>query len=797
MKNFSELISGFLLSKPKARKLPPKKVAKRLGVRKRDYAQFLEAWDATIAEFMTSEKRSARRDRAEESEAAEALPSRAGCFHGVIRKVGVNGATCSPTAGPVQTGAKPLPEAVLIAPADLKDAQAGDEVLVQLTSRRGPRGQRCGRVVEVVERATNTFVGTYDEFDGQGYVKIDGRNFADPIWVGDPGAKGARPGDKVVIEMLRFPTHARAGEAVLTQVLGEKGQPGVDVLTIIHEFGLPDAFTAEVFHAASEQAERFDENDLRGRRDLTGETIITIDPADARDFDDAISLAKNDAGNWQLGVHIADVAHFVPLGGELDREARRRGTSVYLPTRVIPMLPEVISNGLASLQQGRVRYTNSVFIEFTPEGVPLDVEFAKTAIKVTRRFAYEEVMPILRHPDHHAAKVTAGVRQLLANMHELAMTLRRRRLAAGALDLNLGEVKLDFDADGKVVGAHEAEHDESHQIIEEFMLAANIAVATKFNDLGTAFLRRVHAEPDSLKLQSFAKFVAALGFSVSDSGSASSGTSKPERSGKRRRDQRRSEPTPFDSPVILSREALQLLLKQVRGTPAEHAVNYAMLRSLRQAEYSGATVGHYALAVRDYCHFTSPIRRYPDLTVHRLFDELAAGATPRGPSEVELDILAQHCSDTERRAATAERELTKLKLLAFMAERIGEEMDAVITGVERFGLFCEGIQIPVSGFVHISVLADLDYFDFDQDSLSLVGRRTATRFRLGDRVRVKVVHVEPDRRELDFHIVSDVSERGARHRMKGEKSQTPSQRRRTGEQAAEKRRPEKRSRRRR
>ncbi|MFM9961073.1 MAG: ribonuclease R family protein [Planctomycetaceae bacterium] len=849
---FQNLITEYIHSRPNAKNLDPKRVAKRLSVRKRDFDEFLTAWRAIFQRGVASLEHDQRHPSKDvgESESSDALSEKPklkpGSLSGVIKKIGVRGAVFIATADAAghRAGTKPLE--VSIPTHDLKDAQVGDEVIVRLVG--WPReGERCyGKVVEVSQRATNSFVGTYDEFDGQGYVKIDGRNFEDPISVGDPGAKGAAPGDKVVIEMLRFPSHAQSGEAVLTRVLGAKGEPGVDLLSIVHEFNLPDEFPPEVLREASHQAEHFDETDLRGRLDLTNETILTIDPFDARDFDDAISLKRNEVGHWVLGVHIADVGHFVKRGSVLDREARRRGTSVYLPTRVLPMLPEVISNGLASLQQGRVRYTNSVFIEFTPDGIPVHTEFAKSAIKATQRFAYEEVMPLIkahsgerdgaqfvsgtalaaghspeivdlelpvasakplkttaedltspRSPDAKPP-VAPNIIQLLRDLHSLAMTLRRRRFTKGSLDLNLPEVKLDFDTDGRVIGAHEVEHDESHQLIEEFMLAANIAVATKLNDLEVGFLRRVHAEPDSVKLQAFAKFVATLGFNVG------------EQPPPQRRDNRKSKiknqksgPSPFDSPVILSKAALQKLLKDVAGTPAEHAVNYALLRSLRQAEYSGVSIGHYALAVSEYCHFTSPIRRYPDLTIHRLFDEFtrltpapseralsdeetrsalwhdaprresrreASRHNMHGSSDAELAILGTHCSDTERRAAQAERELTKIKLLAFMSTRIGDEFDAIITGVERFGLFCKGTQLPVDGFVHITTLTEQDYFDFDPASVSLIGRRKGNRLRLGDKVRVQVAFVNLDRRELDFRLVDD---RSPPRRPRGEQKAVP------------------------
>ena len=607
-----------------------------------------------------------------------------------------------------------------IAARDMGGAHRGDEVLVRLLARRKSGGQRCGRVEEILQRATHKFVGTYFERDRQGFVAIDGTAFPDPLPVGDPGAKGARPKDKVVVEMLQFPTASVPGEAVLTEVLGPRGAPGVDTLSIIHEFGLPEEFSDSHLQEARLAAENFDEQHLGNRRDLTKETIVTIDPVDARDFDDAISLRQARNGHWHLGVHIADVSHFVTPGSELDTEARARGNSVYLPDRVIPMLPELLSNGLASLQQGKLRFTKSVFIEYTAEGVPVHTEFCNSAIKVTRRFAYEEVLPIIQQPKKFEGTVPAKIRSLLIRMHELAMLLRKRRFNAGSLNLDLPEVKLDLDADGRVTGAHETVHDESHQIIEEFMLAANVAVVTKLADRGLPFLRRVHADPSERKLRAFAEFVDALGFRL-----------------KR----------------FQSRKDLQDLLDQVRGKPAEQAVNYALLRSLKQAEYSAVDLGHYALAVDDYCHFTSPIRRYPDLTVHRLINALLADKKrPPDSDETMVERMGKHCSFTERRAANAERELTRVKLLSFMSSRIGAKYEAVVTGVESFGMFCRGIEIPVEGMLHISALDPDEFFDYDRGAMTLTGRRRGKTYRLGDRVHVEVVRVDVNRRELDLRL---------------------------------------------
>jgi ribonuclease R len=699
------------INRPGYRPQRVKSLAKNLGVAKKGQPEFEQVLDDLR-----------QRGRLRISEGGRVQPAApANTVIGIVRKIASGAAFLVPH--------EPRPREVegdiFIEAHDLKDAQNGDEAAVKLLSRRRSGGGQCGIVTDVVERATNVFVGTYFEEDDAGWVEIDGRDFADPIYVGDAGAKGAANGDKVVIEMLRFPTHRNPGEAVLTKVLGPRGEVGVDTQMIIHEFGLPQQFSEAVLDDARLEAENFNEEDFDGREDLTGETILTIDPVDARDFDDAISLLHDERGHWLLGVHIADVSAFVRPGSALDDEAKLRGTSVYLPTQVIPMLPEVISNGLASLQERRVRYTKSVFIEYTPEGIPVSTRFANTVIKTARRFAYEEVMPIINGSEKHRGKVPAAIRKLLAEMYELAMILRRRRIARGYLELSMPEVDLDFDANHRVIGAHEEVHDESHQMIEEFMLAANIAVAKELSSRGIGFLRRVHGEPSPVKLKQLKDLVEALGLELE----------RPE-----------------------SRRDLQRLLKEVAGSPADRTISYGVLRSMKRAEYSALPQGHYALSEDDYCHFTSPIRRYPDLTVHRLFDVLLAGKrSGNNPSGDELLQLARHCSNTERRAADAERELTKLKLLTYFEDRIGEELEGVITGVDRYGFFVRGTVIPAEGLVHMTSLSQQDHFDYDRGSLSLTGRRSGKVYRLGDRVMVAVANVDVDRRQLDLRLVRWIS----------------------------------------
>ena len=638
------------------------------------------------------------------------------------------------------------------------DAASGDTVSVKI-SQRGRGGKMEGRIIDVVTRATNRFVGTYFEQGGMGMVQIDGKLFTQPIYVGDPGAKGVQPDDKVVIEMVRFPSHVHDGEGVLIEVLGNRGLPGVDTLSIIHEYSLPGPFAEDALEEARSQAEKFDESigtESSGlhRQDLTSETIITIDPVTARDFDDAISLTQtNDhlgnPGHWILGVHIADVSHFVQPKTALDREAKDRATSVYLPDRVIPMLPEIISNNLASLQPDRVRYAITARIEFTADGTPIGTEVFKSAIKSRRRFTYEEVDEYLlarglvtreakpsplpsettAKKPAKAAKAMEGVfgnlkpevDALLNRMFTLAMKLRERRFRRGALELNRPELEIDLDKDGRVTGAHLEINTESHQIIEEFMLAANEAVAEKLFDDELIFLRRVHGAPDPRKLKALTAFVGELGIKT-------------------------------DS--LESRFALQKLLKDIEGDPREHAINYATLRSMQRAVYSPEEEGHFALASDCYCHFTSPIRRYPDLTVHRLFDDLAQGKKPVQSLEALL-ILGDHCSDREQRATEAERELNKVKLLNYFADKIGTEMNGYITGVESFGLFVTGSDIPAEGFIPIAALTD-DYYRYDRAGHVIHGLRGGNSYRLGDAVRIAVAAVDVDRRQLDFRLVGRI-----------------------------------------
>jgi ribonuclease R len=690
--------------------LKPKALARKLGLSAKEYSQF--RW--TLRELTKQGRLIIGKNHTVRP------PPPHGTVTGIFRRTSAGFGFVRPHVIDGQAGAE-----ILIREENSLDAVTGDEVLVRITRKPSrPNLGPSGEILQVLERATRQFVGSYFERESQGFVRVDGTVFSHSIYVGDPGAKGAKPEDKVVFEMLRFPTVEDRGEGVITEVLGPRGQPGVDTLSIIRAFGLPDQFGDDVLEEAREAAEAFREDDLVGREDLTAEVVVTIDPADARDFDDAISLVQDSRSkHWLLGVHIADVSYFAPPGSVLDREARKRGTSVYLPQRVLPMFPEIISNSLASLQQGKVRYVKSVLMDFTPTGQKTEARFANAAIDVRRRFTYEQVSAILKDQQTHEQqpaslkKIDPEVLALLLRMRDLAMILRKRRLKRGALELNMPETELEYDEKGRVTGAHFRKHDVSHQIIEEFMLSANEAVAEHLAGLQIPFLRRVHPRPEPEKLKAFADFARSLGYKMESE---------------------------------LDRFALQRILEKSADKPDAYAVHYSLLRSLKQAVYSPEEEGHYALASDTYCHFTSPIRRYPDLTVHRLLGQwLRTGKA--GSDETELAALGEHCSKTERRAEMAERDLIKVKLLTYLSDQIGLEMEVVITGVADYGFFGQAEKLPVEGLVHVSTLND-DYYDYDEASHSLVGRRTRRRYRLGDKVKVRVVRVDLQRRQLDFRV---------------------------------------------
>lgn len=612
---------------------------------------------------------------------------------------------------------------LFVAPGDVGDTATGDEVLVKRIpgSKFKDKSSKEARIVKILKRSAGKFVGTYFEEHGRAWVRLDGIKFDQPLELGDPGAKRVVDGDKIAVEITRYPTSERRGTAVIVAVLGQHGTPGVETQMILHAFEYVTEFPEPVAEEARAQARMFEallaENKFTNRTDFRDDLIVTIDPATARDFDDAISLHQYENGHWRLRVHIADVSAFVEPGTILDDEAKRRGNSVYLPDLVIPMLPEVISNSLASLQAGEPRLAVTVEIHFDALGVVTGSEVHRSVINVRQRFAYEQAFTVMMTPPEAPVpgiEVTDEVRRLVERMHRLAMILRKRRFRRGALELNLPEIALSLNIDGTAKEAHLVSHDESHQVIEEFMLAANEAVARQLTQADIPFLRRAHPEPDQLKLRDLATFVEEVGYHLND---------------------------PQD------RFELQRLLRESAGSPEEHAIHYALLRSFKQATYTPEVIGHYALASKDYCHFTSPIRRYPDLVSHRQILDVIRGKKPFSDYD-ELFNIGESCTATEKKAEKAERELVKLKILLYLQHHVGEIFEAIITGVEDYGFYAQLVLWPIDGLVRLETLPSDGLWYYEEASRSMIAKRGGQRYRLGDRVRLRVVDADPERRDL-------------------------------------------------
>ena len=613
-----------------------------------------------------------------------------------------------------------MPDDVFVPPGATRGALEGD--LVEIKIRPSRKGGNEGQVVKVLERARRQFTGTFQLISGKPAVFLDGTPYEQPVSVGDVRGLPLENDDKVFVEMVEYPLDdGSGGEAVILERLGSSKNPAIDTLTIMRQYALPDEFPEAVLNDARKQADAFNDDVVpKDRKDLTQLLTITIDPFDARDFDDAISLQREE-GRWRLWVHIADVSHFVPTGSEIDEEAKKRATSVYLPDRVIPMIPEIISNHLASLQPERIRLVKTVEIEMLDDLTITHTEVHNAAIHSDMRLNYEQVDLFLASPEEYREKWGDGVCDLLLRMHPLAMKMRKARFKGGALSMDMPEIKLDLDHSGKVKGAFRVAYTESHQIIEEFMLAGNQAVATWLDDLKLNYLHRIHPPPERRKLRQLGNFVKDLGINVES---------------------------------IESRFEIQKVLDAVAGTPLEDAVNFAVLKSMNKAIYAPQLDGHYALDMEHYCHFTSPIRRYPDLTVHRLVQKLLDGKKTPDDSFPSLVKLGHHCSDMERNAAQAERDLIELKLLHFLKKHIGDSMEAVISRVFADGIHARCIKLPVDGFIPITTLPK-DKYRYERRGQMISGFKEGNRFRLGDLLTVKIAKVDLQDRQLYLEVVKN------------------------------------------
>ncbi|MCD6393154.1 MAG: ribonuclease R [Planctomycetes bacterium] len=607
---------------------------------------------------------------------------------------------------------------LFVGPRDTAGAMTGDTVSARVLKKgvRGGQMRFIGVIEDILQRGRNRLVGKLHKSNDQWMVEPDGKEFFEPVVVDDVTAKGANLNDKVIVEIITFATETSIARGVIVEVLGKAGLYESETQSVIAQHGLPGDFDEQCLDQTRAASAAFVAKADAKRDDITDEVIITIDPPDAKDFDDAISPRRNTDGNWVLGIHIADVSTFIPMDSPLDVEARDRGNSTYLPRKVIPMLPEILSNGICSLQPKQKRFAKSVYITYDDNANVLGREFANSLICSRARLTYQEADLIIRQKaQNHPGEVVA----LLKDMEALARVIEKRRAKNGMLHLDLPETELVFDDDGRVVDAEPADDSYPHTIIEMFMVEANEAVAALLDRFNIPFMRRIHPEPDPTSVKNLGRFVKLCGLKV---------------------------------PRKLDRAAIQDLLAAAKGKSSSYAVNVYILRSLQKAEYAPLHIGHFALASKAYCHFTSPIRRYADLLVHRLLQcYLDHHLNMIGLEEVlpdaELAEIGKHISFTEQRSADAERELKIVLILQMLSGRIGSELDCVVSGLTNFGIFVQCIKYGIEGLIEFGDLG-MDEWKFDDGAQAVIGKHSGKSIHLGQDMKVTIVAVNVQGRHL-------------------------------------------------
>jgi ribonuclease R len=613
---------------------------------------------------------------------------------------------------------------IYIAAGNLLEGMHGDRVVARV-ERQTPRGPE-GRIIRILQRGNETVVGRFElDAAGLGYVVPFDRRVLTDIQVPSGQWSSAEPGDMVVAEITRWPTATRGPIGRVVEVMGRIDEPGVDTQIVIRKHNIPDSHSEEAVEEARRLGGVVRERDIRGRSDFRRVTTVTIDGEHARDFDDAITIERLPNGHVWLGVHIADVSHYVREGSALDEEAYERGTSVYFPERAVHMFPAELATGLCSLNPQVDRLVQSCLMEVDRRGAVVRYEIHDGVINSDARMTYTDVNAILTDRDPEVMARHADLVPTFELMGELFETLHVRRRRRGSVDFDLPETEVILSELGEIEAIIPSERNVAHRLIEEFMLLANETVAAHLVRHAAPALHRVHEPPDPKKVEDFNAFITTLGYSLAAHGQ-----------GVRPKD-------------------FQKLIDRMRGTPEERPIAALMLRTMQKAKYDAASLGHFGLATEHYTHFTSPIRRYPDLVVHRMLRESRAGAiTAARREELEDDLpeVARHTSEMERRADEAERELLQWKKVRFMADKVGDEYHGYVTGVAPFGLFVELVEHFVEGLVHISSMAD-DYYRYVEQQHLLRGENTKRVYRLGDQVLVQVVRVDMERRQVDLGLV--------------------------------------------
>jgi ribonuclease R len=621
---------------------------------------------------------------------------------------------------------------VFIPAEGLASALDGDRVVARIErSLRGAR--REGRIIKVLQRARETMVGVYHPEKNFGYVAPEDPKLVRSVLVPPGRDGGATPGDVVVVRITSWGDRHRGPAGDVEKVLGPLGQPGVDVLSVIYGHELPVDFPENVEQEANEIEQRgITEADLENRLDLRGTLVFTIDPVDAKDHDDALSIARLENGNWQVGIHIADVSFYVREGSALDAEALRRGTSVYLVDRTVPMLPHALSSNLCSLVPDQDRLAASVVVELDEQAQVVRHRLVRSVIRSKHKLAYEQAQAVLAGN----ASIDEETDRALHDLVALSRKLREQRQQRGSLDFDLPEARVVLGAEGKPTDIQKVERLESHRLIEDFMLLANETIARTAARRRLPFIYRIHEKPEADRLETLKEFVETFGYRLSS----------------------RSALTPKD---------LQTILVQVHGKPEENLVSTVLLRSMKRARYSDQNLGHFGLAARYYTHFTSPIRRYPDLVAHRLSLQAFVDREPARDHATGQNLaeIARISSEREQIAVEAERDSIELKKVEFMQRHLGDEFMGTISGVAAFGFFVLLDDYFVEGLVHVSSMED-DYYVFFEEQYALIGERTARQFRLGDRVRVVVARVNIEERKIDFTLVQQVGQANVRPRRK-------------------------------